>query len=102
PSMYDQLNVTGSVALSTVSPGVILNVTSFGGFAPAGGDTFVIIKNDSGDAVSGTFAGLPEGAVVSTNFLGSGLVARITYKGGDGNDVGLTVIGPAVYNSAGG
>src|SRR5262249_3074604 len=42
------------------------------------------------DAVSGFFAGLPEGGVL-VNFLGSGLNAVISYVGGTGNDVVLTV-----------
>jgi hypothetical protein len=53
------------------------------------GDSFVIIANDSNDAVSGTFAALAEGATVS-----DGIYAySITYVGGDGNDVVLTFMG---------
>ena len=36
--------------------------------------------------MTGTFAGLDEGATVSTDFGGTGRPARITYAGGDGND----------------
>ncbi len=61
------------------------------------GDSYVIINNFGNDAISGTlgrFASYPEGAVYSTNFLGSGLTARVTYVGGDGNDVAIVVDGP--------
>ncbi len=93
---HDQLNVTGSV---TISDTATLSVSSFGGFVPSAGDHFVIISNDtdgSGDAVNlgvdmAGFNGLTEGDIFSSDFLGSGLTATITYVGGDGNDVGLVV-----------
>ena len=87
-SNHDQLDVTGTV---TIGNNVTLGVTAFDGFVPGGGEAFTIVNNDSGDAVTGTFSGLPEGGTVSTNFLGSGLDATISYVGGDGNDVVLTV-----------
>jgi len=80
---YDRLAVTGTVSLANAH----LVVTT--GFAPTVGDSFMIIANDSNDAVSGTFAGLAEGATVS-----DGIYAySITYVGGDGNDVVLTFMG---------
>ena len=40
----------------------------------------------------GTFASLPEGSIISTNFLGSGLTATITYQAGGGqNSVAVVV-----------
>jgi mucin-19 len=92
-NQHDQLSVTnGSVAIGT---GVTLSTLAFNGFGPAlsGGETFRIIDVvGAGETVTGTFAGLPEGATIS-NFLGSGLDATITYAGGTGgNDVVLTVI----------
>src|SRR6185436_15546239 len=76
--------------------------SSFGGYVPQPGDQYVVIRNDSSDPVTGNFSGLPEGAMVS-NFLGvSGLTARVTYQGGDGNDVAVVVDGPANFTSAGG
>jgi autotransporter-associated beta strand protein len=65
---YDQLNVRGTVTL-----GGTLNVTA--AFAPAVGDTFIIIENDDDDDVIGTFAGLPEGAQFTIN----GRPFRISY-----------------------
>jgi len=55
--------------------------------APSLGQTFTVIDNDGTDPINGTFSGLPEGATVSTG-MGN---ARITYRGGDGNDVVLTI-----------
>lgn len=80
-SGYDQTNVTGTVTL-----GGTLNVAM--GFVPANGDQFTIISNDGADAVSGTFAGLAQGAT----FGASGNTLSISYTGGSGNDVVLTVV----------
>jgi hypothetical protein len=82
---HDQIDVVGTVTIGT---SVTLSAIQFSGFVPATNNTFTIIKNDGTDAVVGTFASLPEGATIS-NFLGSGVDARITYAGGDGNDVVL-------------
>ena len=79
---YDQIQVTGTVSLG----GTALVVTSAGPL-PIGG-TYTIIDNDAADAVVGTYAGLPEG----TQFTMFTNRFQITYVGGDGNDVVLTVI----------
>ena len=83
---HDQLNVTGTV---TIGNNVTLDTQQWLTFVPVTADSFTIINNDGADPVSGTFDGLPEGAVVS-NFLGLGRQATISYVGGDGNDVVLT------------
>ncbi len=78
---HDQLNVTGTVNLG----GADLNVTT--GFAVPNGTSFVIVNNDGADAVTGTFAGLAEGA----SFVVSGTTFTISYVGGsNSNDVVLT------------
>ena len=88
---HDQIAVTGTV---NIGNNVTLNLTSWLGYTPSGGEVFVIIDNDGTiDGVSGTFDSLPEGATL-TNFLGSGLDATLTYMGGDGNDVVVTM--PAI------
>ncbi|MHC4562515.1 MAG: Calx-beta domain-containing protein, partial [Planctomycetota bacterium] len=82
---HDQLSVTGEV---TIGVDVALTASPVGGFEPA--NQFVIIDNDGTDAVVGEFAGLPEGTLIP-DFLGPDVDAHITYVGGDGNDVVLTV-----------
>jgi hypothetical protein len=82
---YDQLAVTGAV---TINPAATLQLTTGAGFTPGNGVTFTIISNDGGDAVSGTFANLAEGATVSVG----GQTYQISYVGGDGNDVTLGTI----------
>lgn len=80
---YDQTLVTGTVTLGNGSLSTIL----YGGFKPSAGQTYTIISNDGNDAISGTFNGLVEGAT----FTVSGYVFKISYVGGTGNDVVLTV-----------
>ncbi|MCZ7649005.1 MAG: hypothetical protein M5U26_27740 [Planctomycetota bacterium] len=77
---YDRLDVAGTVDVT----GATLSVTL--GFTPTSGDTFTIANNDAADAVTGTFNGLAEGAT----FVTGGETFRITYVGGDGNDIVLT------------
>ncbi len=55
---------------------------------PSTGDVYRIIDNTGIGAVQGTFMDLPEGAL----FVEHGFVWRISYKGGTGNDVTLTVL----------
>lgn len=82
-SGYDRLSVTGAVVLANCN----LQVDSLAG-VPVGAP-LVIIANDGTDAVSGTFNGLPEGALVTAGNLAQ---FRISYHGGDGNDVVLTAL----------
>ena len=89
---YDQLNVTGMVTLgSNMSHLEVIPQ----GFVPAHGTQFTIIKNNGGSPISGTFAGLPEGATFVINIT----TFQISYVGGSGQDVVLTVISPWVPTS---
>lgn len=82
---HDQLDVVGTVTIGT---GVALNLS--GTHIPMLGQEFVIIENDGSDAINGTFDGMPEGHKI-VGFLGSGLDASISYQGGDGNDVVISL-----------
>src|SRR5262249_31915442 len=106
---FDQLNVTGNVSLGNPTP----NITAFRNVTINPRDEVIIIDNDGNDAVSGTFVAgtgvnatagtpLPEGALLSNNFLGSNQSAFITYQGGDGNDVAIIIQGPANFNGTNG
>ena len=74
-------------------------LTLAGAYAPFSGNTFVIVANDGADAVTGTFAGLPEGATIAFN----GATLQISYAGGTGNDITLTALAPTstTWNGAG-
>jgi autotransporter-associated beta strand protein len=91
---YDQMNVHGTNNLANASLQV---VPAFS--APVGiGTQLTIINNDLADPITGTFNGLPNGAVFSAGFF----KFQINYNGGDGNDVVLTVVEvPAVQGGSG-
>ncbi|MGV2340552.1 MAG UNVERIFIED_CONTAM: hypothetical protein LVR18_43380 [Planctomycetaceae bacterium] len=97
-SGFNHTIVTGSVSLGGASLNV--NVSSF---TVTDGSTFLLIDNDETDDVIGRFANLPDGAVISENFAGSGKTARISYRAGDGNDVAIIVDNqsPAIQMSGG-
>ncbi len=89
-TQYDQLQVNGTVTL-TGTLNILLSAT----YSPADGTSFTIIDNDSSDLVTGEFAGLAEGDLVTVG----GQDFIITYRGGDGNDVVLYA-GVPEYNFA--
>jgi autotransporter-associated beta strand protein len=77
----DVTNVTGTVTINAATT-LTVNVTG----TLSAGQEYVIVSNDAADAVTGTFAGLAEDAVVGTY---GGIDLRISYIGGDGNDIVL-------------
>lgn len=81
-TQYDQLKVTGAVTLDGT-----LNTLLINGFKPKAGQKYVLISNDGADPISGTFTGLAQGAKVTVGAY----EFTISYTGGDGNDVELTV-----------
>ncbi len=65
------------------------------GFSPSLGQGLTLVNNTGAGAVSGTFAGLPEGGGVAETFGGNTEFFTISYTGGSGNDITLTrVAGP--------
>src|SRR5205814_2324899 len=85
---YDQLKVVGTVNLGTASDLVPIPLT---GLILPVGTVLTVIDNDGSDPVVGTFRNLPEGA----SFTAGGLAYRVSYAGGDGNDVTLTRVAVA-------
>lgn len=82
---YDQQVVNGTL---TIGEGSIFNFSFINGFKPVAGDSFTLFNNDGSDAVIGSFGLSPEGTtgtVEGVNFI-------ISYVGGDGNDVTITVL----------
>ncbi len=80
---FDQINVTGTVDLGTSTT---LAVSMFNAYKPTVGDSYTIINNDGSDAVAGHFVGLSQGST----FTAGGYLFKISYTGGDGNDVVIT------------
>jgi autotransporter-associated beta strand protein len=79
-TVFSQTQAAGPINLGGAALSLTLN------FTPTTRDTFTIIKNNSGSPVTGTFAGLPEGGIVTS----SGQRYRIDYNSGSGHDVVLT------------
>ena len=80
---YDQLNARGTINLASASLTVVPAFTT----PVALGQQFVIINNDLSDAITGTFSGLPGGSTITAgNYR-----FTISYTGGSGNDVVLTL-----------
>ncbi|MGE3329292.1 MAG: beta strand repeat-containing protein, partial [Acidimicrobiia bacterium] len=84
PANYDNLTVNGTVDLGDAT------LSASRSFNPNVGTSFTIVDNDSTDAVTGTFASLPEGAVLSID----NIPFTVSYLGGTGNDITLTVVAP--------
>lgn len=84
------IDVQGIVDLGAGTPahGVRLDVTDSLAEVVAGiGDARVIVAVGGTAPANGTFVDLPEGSLVGTTAIGREL--RITYAGGDGNDVAI-------------
>lgn len=81
-SGYDQLNVAGNVTLAGT-----LDLICGPYLAP--GSSFTVVNKTSAGAISGTFAGKPGNSTFTTP---EGYTFQISYTGGTGNDVVLTLI----------
>ncbi|MCG6158220.1 beta strand repeat-containing protein [Rubinisphaera margarita] len=79
---HSQLEIAGPVDLGGATLDLDVEIS-----AVTTGDSFIIINNTGMAAVTGTFAGLNEG----DSFLHDGQTYIISYTGGDGNDVVVTV-----------
>ncbi|HUT12347.1 MAG TPA: Ig-like domain-containing protein [Thermoguttaceae bacterium] len=80
---YDQLVAGGGVDLSNAGLDIVLQ----GGYVPDAGDSFTIINLPGGGAVIPPFEDFDEG----TSFVDDGVIFHISYVGGTGNDVVITV-----------
>jgi hypothetical protein len=90
-SVADGLAVTGTVQVG----GRLILMKGFFDPEPRPGDRFTLISNDGTDPIVGTFVNVPEGGEVQSG----NTRLRITYRGGDGNDMVATVLvqGPRSY-----
>ncbi|MDB5333984.1 MAG: hypothetical protein JWP03_5135 [Phycisphaerales bacterium] len=90
PENDGKLTVTGP-SINLTGASLTVSIHSFGGsFTPALGHVITLISNQTGSAVAGTFTGLLEGAVTTTG----GTSFKVSYVGGTGHDVTLTVVLP--------
>ena len=84
PANYEQLQVQGAI---TLAGALVLDVA---GLTATVGDSFMLIDNFTANSVNGTFTGMPEGL----QFTAGPYRFQISYTGGTGNDVVLTVVHP--------
>lgn len=90
---YDQIDAIEGVMLGHSR----LDLTYLEGGVIKKGDTFTIINNKGANPIEGaTFKDLPEGAEVTVG----GAIFKISYVGGDGNDVVLTALNDSVAPKA--
>jgi autotransporter-associated beta strand protein len=89
-----QLNTKKARADQVVANGVTIENGAQFNFTPVAnkrlrtGSVFTAISNTSASAITGTFADLPEGSIFTVGRNNY----QISYNGGDGNDLTLTVV----------
>ena len=72
----------------TINSGAMIDLIGHITGALTQGTVLTLISNTSADPISGTFSNLPDGSIVTIN----GNNFQVSYSGGDGNDLTLTVI----------
>ena len=82
---YDQMDIG---CFGVIGDDGRLDLTLLEGGVVKEGDTFTIVNHNEPGPVQGTFKDLPEGAEITV----SGVTFKISYVGGDGNDVVLTAL----------
>jgi autotransporter-associated beta strand protein len=89
-----QVNSSSAIADEVATVGVVINIGAKFSFADIGNSTlpigtvFTIINNTSATPIVGTFSNLHDGSTFSSN----GNAYQVSYEGGDGNDLTLTVV----------
>jgi len=72
----------------TINAGAQFAFEDIGNSTLAIGTIFTIINNTSATPITGTFSNLPDGSIFSAN----GNTYQVSYEGGNGNDLDLTVV----------
>jgi len=79
----ESLEFSGSGSLALQGVALTLSVVNV---IPPAGSVYTIVNNTGTGTITGTFAGLPDGATITRNDQ----QFTIDYQGGDGNDITLT------------
>jgi autotransporter-associated beta strand protein len=72
----------------TINSGARISIDDLGSGTLTPGTVFTIISNTGTAPIAGTFSNLPDGAILTVN----GNNFQVSYAGGDGNDLTLTVV----------
>jgi autotransporter-associated beta strand protein len=89
-----QVNSSSAMADEVAALGVVINSGAKFAFADIGNSTlpigtvFTIINNTSATPIAGTFSNLRDGTI----FISNRNIYQVSYEGGDGNDLTLTVV----------
>ena len=89
-----ELNSSITTADQVIANGVTINSGAQFSFADlesgtlTPGTVFTVINNTAATPIAGTFSNLPDGSIFTSN----GNTYQVSYQGGDGNDLTLTVI----------
>ncbi len=92
------------ISIADYSPdGLEPNISIDPSYTPTPGSILTLVSNTGLSPIRGTFSGLPEGAVFTVNSGTETYLLQISYEGGDGNDITLTVVNqfitfPAIPN----
>jgi len=82
---HDQVRVQGAVEIQT---GASLLIKPGAGFAPVAGQAYTVLEKTGAGPVTGRFQNLPQGATIRVGEA----TMLVSYTGGDGNDVTVTVV----------
>jgi hypothetical protein len=98
---YGQINATGAINLNAdAGTGAALDLSL--GYVPTAGDRYFLIVNGTGGPMSGTFAGMPDNAIVDIPSTANGRFyeLKVTYDGNaqassltGGHDLAAVVLG---------
>jgi len=80
----DQVIANGAI----IEAGALFNFNTVANQKLTAGNVFTVINNTAATAISGTFANLADGSVVTVGVNN----LQVSYSGGDGNDLTLTVL----------
>ena len=89
-----ELNSSITTADQVIANGVTINSGAQFSFADlesgtlTPGTVFTVINNTAATPIAGTFSNLPDGSIFTSN----GNTYQVSYQGGDGNDLTLTVV----------
>jgi hypothetical protein len=80
----DQVSANGV----TIEPGAQFIFRAKGNQTLPPGTIFTVVNNTAATPISGTFTNLPDGSTL----VAGGNTLQVSYEGGDGNDLTLTVV----------
>jgi hypothetical protein len=94
-SGHDRLEVAGSLTLASGA-----RLSPVFSFTPVVGTTFTVVQVSGTDPVSGLFSSASAELSEGDSLTANGVTCALSYQGGDGNDITLTVTSPSASGFA--